>query len=81
VFKLMTWNLENLFRPGTPYGPPDDAVYADKLTGLAREINAQQPDALAVQEVGHAEALQDLVDRLDGQWHITLSSYRDQRQI
>jgi endonuclease/exonuclease/phosphatase family metal-dependent hydrolase len=81
VFKLMTWNLENLFRPGTPYGAPDDAVYADKLSGLAREINAQQPDALAVQEVGHAEALQDLVDRLDGQWHITLSSYPDQRQI
>jgi hypothetical protein len=48
----MTWNLENLFRPGTEAGPDSTAIYEAKLEGLAAKINQQAPDALSVQEVG-----------------------------
>jgi endonuclease/exonuclease/phosphatase family metal-dependent hydrolase len=69
---VATWNLENLFRPGTAFGPRDPAVYDAKLTGLAAEIERLAPDVLAVQEVGDPDALADLVDRLDGDWHTEL---------
>ena len=52
VFKVMTWNVENLFRVGQPSGPTTAAVYDNKLKGLANAINAQAPDALALQEIG-----------------------------
>lgn len=81
MFRVMTWNVENLFRPGTQYGPATQALYDAKLDGLAATINAQQPDALAVQEIGQPEALQDLVGRLNGQWHTTISSHPDVRGI
>ena len=45
-------NLENLFKPGSPSGPPSQAVYDAKLQGLASTINAHAPDALSVQEIG-----------------------------
>jgi endonuclease/exonuclease/phosphatase family metal-dependent hydrolase len=81
MFTVMTWNVENLFRPGTQYGPPDQATYDAKLSGLASVINTQQPDALALQEIGQPEALDDLVQHLSGQWHTTLSNNPDQRGI
>ena len=56
-----TWNLENLFRPGSEFGPRDEATYERKLAGLAAVIDAAAPDVLAVQEVGEPEALADLV--------------------
>jgi hypothetical protein len=46
VFKVMSWNLENLFRPGSPSGPSSSAAYTTKLDGLAAVINGQAPDAL-----------------------------------
>ncbi len=69
VFKVMTWNVENLFKPGSPSGPPSQAVYDVKLQGLASTIEAQAPDALSVQEIGDPAALDDLVQRLTGTWH------------
>jgi endonuclease/exonuclease/phosphatase family metal-dependent hydrolase len=74
VITVATWNLENLFRPGTEFGPTDAATYDTKLTGLAAAIDALGPDVLAVQEVGDADALADLVDRLDGDWDTALST-------
>ena len=68
MFKVMTWNIENLFRPGHASGPPDQAVYGDKIEGLAATINEQAPDALALQEVGDLDALDDLVQQLQGAW-------------
>jgi endonuclease/exonuclease/phosphatase family metal-dependent hydrolase len=81
VFKVMTWNVENLFRPHTEGGPDSDVVYEAKLNGLAATINAQAPDALSVQEVGDPAALDDLVDLLDGSWHQRVSQHPDQRHI
>jgi endonuclease/exonuclease/phosphatase family metal-dependent hydrolase len=78
---VATWNLENLFRPGTEYGPTSEEVYDEKLATLARVITEMDPDVLAVQEVGSSEASQDLVDRLPGQWHVALSQLPDERGI
>src|SRR3989442_13982903 len=69
MFKVMTWNLENLFRPGGPSGPADPDIYKAKLHGLAGTINGQAPDVLAVQEVGDPDALADLVALLGWSWH------------
>lgn len=81
MFRVMTWNVENLFRPGTPSGPPSQAVFDKKLDGLASVIEAQSPDALAVQEIGDPDALNDLVARLSGSWHQSVSSHPDRRGI
>src|SRR6185437_16638515 len=67
MFKVMSWNVENLFKPGAAAGPASEAVYEAKLRGLAATINDQVPDALALQEVGDPAALDDLVQRQRGQ--------------
>jgi len=69
-----TWNLENLFRPGSEFGPRDRGAYDAKLAGLAATIDRLAPDVLAVQEVGEEEALADLVARLAGDWHVVTST-------
>jgi endonuclease/exonuclease/phosphatase family metal-dependent hydrolase len=79
--KVMTWNLENLFRNGATFGPKTEAVYDAKLDGLARVITEQTPDALAVQEVGDPKALDDLESRLHGAWHRHVSTHADKRGI
>lgn len=68
-----TWNLENLFRPGESAGPSSDSAYDEKLTALATTIEQIAPDVLAVQEVGDPDALDDLVERLEGTWHVELA--------
>ena len=70
-----TWNLENLFKPGTSFGPGDDTVYRKKLHGLATTINDAGVDVLAVQEVGDPEALTDLAGLLTGDWHHATSRH------
>jgi endonuclease/exonuclease/phosphatase family metal-dependent hydrolase len=65
-FKVMTWNVQNLFRPddSEDAGPESDAAYLAKLTSLAAVIDYAGPDVLALQEVGSDETLQDLQQRL-----------------
>jgi endonuclease/exonuclease/phosphatase family metal-dependent hydrolase len=81
VFKIMTWNIENLFKPGASSGPPTQAIFDAKIQGLASTINAQVPDALALQEIGDPAALDDLVQHLQGTWHRRVSNYADPRHI
>jgi endonuclease/exonuclease/phosphatase family metal-dependent hydrolase len=82
VFKVMTWNVENLFRPGADGGPDTQDVYEAKLEGLAETINAQAPDALSVQEIGDPAALNDLIGKLNGgPWNQRVSTHPDQRHI
>jgi len=76
-----TWNLENLYRPGGPFGPKDKAAYETKLAALAAVITKLDPALLGVQEVGEPEALEDLAGMLDGQWHVTVSQNPDERGI
>jgi endonuclease/exonuclease/phosphatase family metal-dependent hydrolase len=78
---VATWNLGNLFPPGTEFGPTSQEIYDEKLATLARTIAGIGPDVLAVQEVGSADALRDLVDRLPGDWHTALSELPDRRGI
>jgi hypothetical protein len=81
VFKVMTWNVENLFRPGADAGPDTQAIYQAKLQGLAEMINSQAPDALSVQEIGDPAALADLIALLKDTWHQRVSAHPDQRHI
>jgi hypothetical protein len=76
--RVGTWNLENLFLPGEQFGPPPE-VFEQKLTGLADTISRMNPDLLGVQEVGSPHALDNLVARLDGDWHVALSAHFDAR--
>lgn len=78
---LGTWNLENLYRPGGPFGPKDKAAYEAKLAALAAVITELDPILLGLQEVGEPEALRDLIDLLGGSWSIALSRHPDSRGI
>src|SRR4051794_18967907 len=77
----MTWNVENLFRPGASSGAPTQAIYEAKVQGLASTINAHAPDVLALQEIGDPAALDDLVQHLQGTWHRRVSNHPDPRHI
>src|SRR5919197_2472739 len=81
VFRVMTWNVENLFKPGAPSGPSTQQAYQAKIAGLAALISSQDPDVLAVQELGDPDALSDLIDALGGTWHRRVSQHPDQRGI
>jgi endonuclease/exonuclease/phosphatase family metal-dependent hydrolase len=73
--RIGTWNLENLFRPTvTDAAPTTHGAYEAKLAALAATIAALEPDVLAVQEVGDPDALQDLLDLLDGSWSAEVAS-------
>lgn len=81
-FKVMTWNLENLFRPGSESGPKNQTEFLQKLNSLAAVILQLDPEVLAVQEVGGIEPVQDLADQLQGRYpHIQLSNNPDRRGI
>jgi endonuclease/exonuclease/phosphatase family metal-dependent hydrolase len=81
VFKVMTWNVENLFRVGESSGPTTPAAYDAKIKGLAKVINDQVPDAVALQEIGNPAALDDLVGLLNGGWQRQVSTHPDGRHI
>ncbi|MGY1694607.1 endonuclease/exonuclease/phosphatase family protein [Geodermatophilus sp. SYSU D00814] len=69
MMRIGTWNLENLFPPGTPGGPTTGQAYQAKLAALAETIAALDPDVLAVQEVGDPSALDDLAKAVGGYPH------------
>ena len=78
---LATWNLENLFRPGSRYGPDDERTYRAKVAGLGARIAGVAPDVLAVQEVGDPAALDDVLKAAGGRWQVVLSEFPDERGI
>lgn len=84
LFKVMTWNIENLFRPEDLSENVTAAKkkYKEKLETLANTILKLAPDVLALQEVGSAEALKDLNALLKKCYpHIQLSQFPDARGI
>jgi endonuclease/exonuclease/phosphatase family metal-dependent hydrolase len=64
IFKLTTWNVENLFRPPAGATREERRAYREKLAFLAETLDALSPDVVAVQEVGSPEALHDLQKEL-----------------
>jgi len=86
-FSVMTWNVENLFPPGSFVSPTSRVAVSEeqfnaKLAFLADFILRQQPDVIALQEIGSAVALGALQERLGGLYpHQAISSAPDSRGI
>jgi endonuclease/exonuclease/phosphatase family metal-dependent hydrolase len=82
IFKVMTWNVENLFLFGHRSSPKTPEEYQQKLTSLAQVILNLEPHVVALQEIGHVEALEELVALLKGRYpHRLVSSSPDPRGI
>ena len=81
MLTVVTWNLENLYRPGGAFGPKTQGDYDAKLALIAATIDSINADVVAVQEVGQPAALDDLVQGLAGSWHVRLSTKPDPRGI
>jgi endonuclease/exonuclease/phosphatase family metal-dependent hydrolase len=78
---VATWNVENLFLPGTPDGPSSDDVYRRKLSHLASVISGADADVVCLQEVGGDQPLADLVSALEGRLANTAIGQPDDRGI
>ena len=82
TFKVMTWNLENLFLPGEAGGPDSQALFEQKLNTLAATVFDLEPDVLAVQEVGSEAAFSAPQDKVRAQYpYRQLSNLPDARGI
>ena len=82
AFKVMTWNVENLFRPPADAAEAEKQRFQQKLGLLAGVINQLDPDVLALQEVGGEPPLFDLRQALGGSYpHHAVSAFPDQRGI
>lgn len=66
TFKVMTWNVENLFRPPLSAAVEMQQRYREKLQLLAVIISRQAPDIVCLQEIGGEDALLDLQQALGG---------------
>jgi hypothetical protein len=62
-FRLMTWNVENLLRVGDQGGPPPRPNSTPNCARWPRS-SKQQPDVLALQEIGHPDVLAALQHQL-----------------
>jgi endonuclease/exonuclease/phosphatase family metal-dependent hydrolase len=81
-FRLLTWNVQNLFAAGTKDGPPTQEAFDAKLSSLAEVLDAQQPDVAALQELGPPEVLTQLQDQLGHKLpHRQVSEHPDGRGI
>lgn len=82
TFKIMTWNVENLFRPALNASQAEQDRYQQKLTLLADIISQHNPDVVALQETGGLEPLQDLQEALGGAFsRSAVSAFPDGRGI
>jgi endonuclease/exonuclease/phosphatase family metal-dependent hydrolase len=82
LFTVMTWNVENLFRPKATAPQADVQRYTQKLNLLATVITRYAPDVVGLQEVGGDDALLDLQQALAGAYpHRAFSGFADQRGI
>ena len=81
-FSVMTWNVENLFRPAADAEPGAEDRYGRKLALLGAVIAAVDPDVVALQEVGGDAPLLDLQQALEGRYpHRRASTSPDGRGI
>ena len=82
MFRAMTWNVENLFRPGGSPGSEEHQRYEQKISLLARVIQEQDADVVGLQEIGGAEEVSDLQEALNGLYpHRSVSEAPDGRGI
>ena len=82
TIKVMTWNVENLFRPPVGAASADAERFQRKLALLAETIVGLEPDVVALQELGGDEPLRDLQEALAaGYPHRRFSGFPDRRGI
>ena len=81
VLRVATWNVENLFLPGTDDGPSNEDVYTRKLAYLASVIIDVGADVMCLQEVGGEQPLADLASALGGSLPHTAIGQPDERGI
>jgi endonuclease/exonuclease/phosphatase family metal-dependent hydrolase len=59
--RILTWNVQNLFLPGTAEAAPDTtAAFDEKVASLAAVIDRIAPDVACLQEIGPGEVLAPL---------------------
>lgn len=82
-FTVMTWNVENLFRPGAGGQQLDQAGYDRKLQNLAEVIELVDPTIIGLQELGGDEPLADLQAACGAAYypHRRISTHPDVRGI
>ena len=80
-FKIMTWNVENLFPVGSISGPKTQQEYDSKLEYLAKVISEQKPDVIALQEIGDQVPFADLYNRVGIFTYKQLSARPDPRGL
>jgi len=90
TFSVMTWNVENLFPPGTMQGSDKRIIsseYHAKLDYLSEVLLKEKPDVVALQELGYRknrkkQSIDDLQSRLEDHYPYTAcSKYPDSRGI
>lgn len=81
TFTIMCWNVENLFLPEPDASAATLGRFQAKLATLSAVIDSQEPDVLALQEVGPDGALQALQDALDTPLSHALEGEPDDRGI
>lgn len=81
VLTIMTWNVENLFRPAPGARSGEVDRYRAKLAELTRVITESGGDLVGLQEVGDSGAFADLLTGLGDRWSGVLSQLPDSRGI
>lgn len=82
LFTAMTWNVENFFRPKADAPQEQVEQFERKLPVLAAIIRLNDPDVVALQEVGGDGPLLDLQQELDNAYpHRAVSAFPDKRGI
>lgn len=81
-FRVITWNVENLFMPKENDPFEEHEKYAFKLNLIANVIKELDPDVIGFQEVGGEEPLQDLQVALNSRYpNLVVSTFPDRRGI
>lgn len=79
-FRVMTWNVQNLFEPGSD-GPDTTRAFNAKIASLADVIDRTRPHVLALQELGPQEALDALQRSLQPRMPYSVLGVPDGRGI
>jgi endonuclease/exonuclease/phosphatase family metal-dependent hydrolase len=65
TIRILTWNVQNLFLPGTdPAAPDTEAEFDEKVASLAAVIDEIAPDVACLQEIGPGDVLAPLQSAL-----------------
>lgn len=80
-FRVMTWNVQNLFEVGADAGPDTTAVFNAKVSSLAAVIDRARPHVVALQELGPQGALDSLQQSLQHPMRYSVIGVPDSRGI